>query len=259
MHPLVAGQTAVVTGGANGIGRAIALALAEHGSDVVVADLTPDPDDGSRPTHERIAADEDVDATFVACDVASVPDIKQAVAEADRFGGINIMVNNAAVYETTDVFEVSVAEFDRLQAVNARGAFFGSQIAARRMRAAGESGSIINVSSTAGMTGGGRHVTYSASKGAVHALTTAFADAVGPSGIRVNCIVPGATDTGIRDDVAIDELDEDPRESAEAATPLGRIGTPADVAGVALFLASDLSSHVTAESIIVDGGLTNTG
>lgn len=257
MSDWLANEVAVVTGGASGNGRQIALTLAEYGADVVVVDLHPEPREGGIPTHERIGDEHERDATFVECDVSDVRSIRDAVDAADEFGGVSVMVNNAGITHSDDFLETTEEEYDRLMGVNVKGAFFGAQAAGRKMVEAERSGSIINVSSIAGITARGDGVRYSASKGAVRLMTYALAGALGPRGVRVNAIHPGLVETSMtRDDLEI--IGNESEEAFRRATPLGQICEPQDIANAALFLASPLASFVNGESLTVDGGVTNT-
>lgn len=251
MSKLLEGETAVITGGASGIGRAIALEFARHGATVVVADVDETPREGGLPTQERIAEETASGATFVDCDVTDVDDLTAAVDAADDYGGVTTMVNNAGLFRTERFLDVTPGEYEELMAVNTFGPFFGSQAAARKM-VDRDSGCIINVSSINGLVGHGGYVTYCASKGAVTSLTYALADALGPDGIRVNAIHPGSVDTSMIADVEIGE-------EFLSQIPIGRVGAPEDVAGVAVFLASDLAGYVTGESVVVDGGYLSSG
>jgi NAD(P)-dependent dehydrogenase (short-subunit alcohol dehydrogenase family) len=253
---MLTGDAAVVTGAASGNGRAIARRFAEAGADVVVADVIEEPREGGRPTADLISAETDRSATFVECDVADRDDLATAVDAAEAFGGVDVMVNNAGVFGPEAFLETTEDEYDQLMDINAKGVFFGSQLAARRM-AENDGGSIINLSSQAGLEGAGAHVTYSASKGAVRLMTYAMADALGDEGIRVNAIHPGAIETKmLTEDVPVVGTEE--AEMVKAAIPSGRFGTPEDVADAALYLASDLSEYVNGTSLTVDGGQTNT-
>lgn len=255
MSELLADKTATVTGGSSGIGREISLTFAEHGASVVIADIRSEPREGGRPTHEVIR-DNGGDAAFVECDVTKATDIERAVDAAENFGGIDIMVNNAGVGPVNPVFEVTEEEFDRTMAINAKGVFFGSQLAAKRMVDNG-GGSIINMSSEAGIVGVGSFIPYCASKGAVRTMSYALADALGPDGIRVNAIHPGIIETTMTTEDA-PQVGTPHDEQTLRSIPSSRFGQPEDIANVALFLASDLSDYVNGESITVDGGLLNT-
>jgi len=257
MSELLPGKTAVVTGGMSGNGRAIARTVAEHGADVVVADVRETPREATVPTHESIEEETDAGATFVECDVTEKDDLTAAMDAADEFGGVDVMVNNAGIFRGEEFLSVSEAEFDRLMDINVKGTFFGTQVAAGRMRDDG-GGSVINLSSVAGLAGTGEHVSYCTSKGAVRLLTYSTADALGPDGIRVNAIHPGVIETAMTtEDVPI--VGTEGGEAYLESVPSGRFGNPGDVADAALFLASDLSSYVNGESLVVDGGATNSG
>ncbi|WP_277553550.1 SDR family oxidoreductase [Halobaculum limi] len=264
MSDLLAGRTAVVTGAASGNGRAIARRFAEEGADVVVADVREEPREGGEPTHELVAAETDAEATFVECDVRDPADLEAAVEAAEAFGGVDVMVNNAGIYRPENFLETSEDEFDQLMNINAKGVYFGAQAAAKRMVARAEAGEadgpapvIINMSSAAGLRGDGRLVTYSMSKGAVRLFTYALADALGDAGIRVNAIHPGFIETAMTtEDVELVGTETEARMSK--AIPSGRFGQPSEVADAAVYLASEMAGYVTGESLVVDGGMSNT-
>ncbi|WP_458189049.1 SDR family oxidoreductase [Haladaptatus sp. NG-WS-4] len=258
MDRLLDGKTAVVTGAASGIGRAIAHQFAEHGANVVVADVREEPREGGDPTHTLVESKTDAAAVFVECDVSDPEDVTRAVDTAvDTFGSVDVMVNNAGIVGPEGpITEIDPEEYQRLLDINLNGAFFGSQAAAIRMRENG-GGSIVNVSSVAGIEGYGNLSPYCTSKGGVRLLTYSLASELGPDGIRVNVIHPGVIETAMTtDDVPM--VGTESGEQMKETIPLRRFGTPEDVAKTALFLASDLSSYVTGESIIVDGGSVNT-
>ncbi|MFC6766595.1 SDR family NAD(P)-dependent oxidoreductase [Natrinema soli] len=256
MSSLLTGKTAVVTGGASGIGRGIALKLASHGADIVVADLRETPrTPETTPTLEAIEAETDSQGRFVECDVTNYEDVVDAVDAADEFGGIDVMVNNAGIVHPVEFFETDDDDFETLVNVNLKGAYFGCQAAGERMLENG-GGSIINVASTAAEQGFVEPgaILYCAAKGGVKSMTFAIADLLGPE-VRVNAIQPGFTDeTGLAEN-----HDEEAARARAAETSLDRLGNPDDLGNVAVFLASDLSSYVTAEGILVDGGWVNTG
>jgi NAD(P)-dependent dehydrogenase (short-subunit alcohol dehydrogenase family) len=252
MSSLLGDKTAVVTGGASGIGRGIALECAAHRADVVVADLQATPRDDGDPTHEVIGESPDARSTFVECNVTDPDDLDAAVEAAEAFGGIDVMVNNAGIIGREGFLDVDEEAFASVMDVNAKGVFFGSQAAGNRM-AAGDGGSIINVSSTSGMQGSGNYVAYSASKGAVRLMSYAIAEALGPEGVRCNAVHPGPTETRM----LADDHGAVPDEEYIRSVPLRRLANPVDIANVVVFLASDLSEYVTASSILVDGGSVN--
>lgn len=256
MVQLLDNELAVVTGGASGIGRGIATELARHGADVIVADLIRRPREGGTPTHELVRQDFDVDGEYVECDVQNIDDVERLVDVAAKLGGPDIMVNNAGIHRLEDFLEVSEEEFDKMMNTNLKSVFFGTQRAAQRMIDNGISGRIINVSSLDGIRGTPHSVSYSVAKAGVKLLTYSTAAVLGPQGIRVNAIHPGLTETSLmKDDVPVFELD---RETLTEDIPLEKVGQPADIGGAVVFLASELSSHVTGSSIVVDGGALNT-
>ena len=245
-----------MTGGASGNGRAIASAFAEAGADVVVADIQPEPREGGVPTHTLVDDTYDVESTYVECDVSTPEDVRRAVDAADAFGGVDIMVNNAGIFRKQRFLDVSEADFEEMVSVNVKGVFFGSQYAAASMLETG-GGSIINLSSIAGLEGSAQFTTYCMTKGAVRLLTYALAAELGPEEIRVNTIHPGTIETAMTTrDVPI--VDAERSDRGPSDIPLGRYGQPYDVADAAIYLASDLSSYVSGESLVVDGGQTNT-
>ncbi|MFC6758182.1 MULTISPECIES: SDR family oxidoreductase [Haloarcula] len=251
MTDRLADRTALITGASSGIGRAIALRFAEAGADVVVADVREDPREGGDPTHERIEKETDQRAAFVETDVSVVADIDDAVATAtDEFGGLDVMVNNAGVFTASAPIEtVDEADYDWLMDINLKGVYFGSKLAADVMRDDG-GGTIVNLSSVAGLVGYPNASTYCASKGAITNLTRELALELGPADIRVNAINPGVIETTMTTE------DEAVAGTIEDGIPLRRDGQPGDVADAALFLASDESSYVTGHNLVVDGGYT---
>lgn len=257
LDDLLTDDVAIVTGGASGNGREIALTFAEHGADVVIADITESPREGGTPTHERIEEETDSDAVYVDCDVSNVDDLYQTVDAADEFGGVTIMVNNAGITESRSFLETTEEEYDTLMDINQKGMFFGSQAAAKSMQEGGREGSIINLSSTSGIRGRPDGVGYCTSKGGVKLMTYAMAAALAPN-IRVNAILPDVVET----EMTNDDLDligtQAGNEYVDENILLKRTGKPKDVADAALYLASDLASFVTGHSLVVDGGVTAT-
>jgi len=253
-------KTAVVTGGASGFGRAMSRTFARNGADIIVADIRTEPREGGRPTHELIDEETDQQAYHVDCDVTNVDDLAVAVEAAEELGGVDIMVNNAGIFQVEEFLGVSEADYEKMMDVNVKGVFFGAQQAAKAMIDNG-GGTIINMSSAAGYIGTENFVTYCTSKGAVRLLTYSLADRFGSEGIRVNSINPGFAKTQM---MAETDLGEGIRgrivdQLLRRQIPQGRYAEPQEIANVALFLASDLSSYVNGESILVDGGVTNTG
>jgi len=256
MSTLLKDNVAVITGGSSGNGRAIARRFASEGADIVIADIQESPREGGDPTHELIEAETEARATFVECDVTNVDDLEAAVEAAEEFGGVTVMVNNAGIFHSEEFLEVDEDAFDRMMDINVKGVYFGAQAAAKRMVEAG-GGRIINISSVAGLEGSGEFITYCGTKGAVRLLTYAMAARLGPDGVRVNAIHPGLIETTMTtEDYPI--MGTNAEEDFLQSIPSRRAGQPEDVADTALYLASDLSDYVNGESLIVDGGMTNT-
>jgi NAD(P)-dependent dehydrogenase (short-subunit alcohol dehydrogenase family) len=252
----VAGQSlqskvAIVTGAASGIGRATALLFGREGAAVVGIDLD---ETGGKQLAGKISAS-DGRAIFVKADVSQSNDCKRAVEKAVAdFGRIDVLFNNAGIIRRSTVVDLSEEDWGRVIDVNVKSMFLMSKLVVPIMAAAG-GGSIINTASGWGLTGGAKAAVYCASKGAVVLLTKAMAVDHGRQNIRVNCICPGDTDTGMLRNEA-QQLGEDAaRFLAEAARrPLGRIGTPEEIAKAVLYLASDASSFVTGTALVIDGG-----
>lgn len=250
MSRSLGGETAVVTGASSGIGRAIATTFAAHGADVVVADVRRDPREGGSPTDERIEAETDARSRYVECDATDPNDLRGAIDAAETYGGVSVMVNNAGTTRSESFLDVTESEYDDLMELNAKGAFFGAQVAADRMVERG-GGVIINMSSDAGLQGTTNSTVYAMSKGAVRLLTYSLAVQLGPRGIRANVLHPGPVETALQTEDLAEHYD---REAYSESTPVGRVGTPEDVANAALFLADPASEYINGESLIVDGG-----
>jgi L-rhamnose 1-dehydrogenase len=249
---LLADRIVLVTGGASGIGRAVAQRCAQSGAAaVLVADLRAEPREGGSSAVE-LATAAGARAEFVATDVTAPAQLAAAVARAEHLGGLTTLVNCAGLFRREDFLAVTPGEFDRMFAVNARGTFFACQAAARAMRDRG--GAIVNLASVASYRGSAGHATYHASKGAVQALTYALARDLAPYRIRVNAVHPGAVDTSM---LRIDEpvLPALP----EHAFPFGRPARPRDVADAVVYLASDLAAYVSGTSLTVDGAVAAMG
>ncbi|USZ73669.1 SDR family oxidoreductase [Natronosalvus halobius] len=253
---LLENRTAVITGAASGVGRGIAIRFAEEGANVVVADVQRRPREGGPSTVTVVTDETDGEAAHVTCDVTSTDQLRDAIDAAEQFGGIDILVNNAGILSNTSFEEMTESEYDRLMDINVKGVFFGSQIAAKRMRENERGGAIINLSSVLGIRGSGKYVAYVASKGAVRSMTYALADELGPDGIRVNAIHPGTIETQMnREDIEL--LGTESENQVKRSVALRRLGHPTDIGNVAVFLASELSDYVTGVSIPVDGGEVN--
>lgn len=247
------GRTAVVTGSASGIGRGIALKLGRQGAKVVVADLSPEPNTGGTPTHQKIQ-DEGGEAVFIETDVTDEDSIQDMVYRtAERYGEINILVNNAGVHHSASVTEETGAGWNQVLGVNLKGTFLCSKHVLQHMQEEDISGDIVNIGSIAGLVGYGESAAYCASKGAVIELTREMALDYGDQGININAVDPGVIKTSMTKDM---REDEQTRQFMEQNTVLPRLGEPEDIANAVAFLASDESEFITGENLVVDGGWT---
>jgi NAD(P)-dependent dehydrogenase (short-subunit alcohol dehydrogenase family) len=239
------GKNALVTGAAKGIGRAIAERLIAAGANVTLADL-----DASGE-----ATAKEVGGSFVVCDITNADQLSAAITAAARGGNLDILVNNAGIYPTTGPIDaVSDAFVTKMLDVNVRAQYSAAREAARAMK---NGGAIVNLASIAGIRGGANITAYSASKGAVIALTRAFANELGPRGIRVNAIAPGIIDTpGVQEQMAPLKKGGLDIDAAIAANPLRMAGQPDHIARVTLFLVSDLAVFLIGQTVVVDGGAT---
>ncbi len=243
------GRVALVTGASRGIGHDLALVLGRAGARVVAAATTRD---GAADAVEMLRADGH-EAEAVAVDLRDVASIEAMVVAAEqRFGRVDVLVNNAGLGTNHDAVNVTEQEWDDLFAVNVRGLFFASQSAGRRMVAQGW-GRIVNMSSQAGLVGIRRHAAYSASKAAVIGLTKVLALEWAPHGVTVNAVAPTwVYTTGTRERLDQPEF----LASVLERIPAGRVGTTTDVAGAVLYLASPAAAMVTGSVLVVDGGWT---
>ncbi len=247
----LSGKVALITGAASGIGRATALLFAQQGASIVIADVAQQAGDA--------VAQEIIHnggrAIFQSADVTKAADCERAVTSTLReFGGIHVLFNNAGIIRRASVLELSEDEWDRVMAVNVKSIFLMSRRVIPVMEKSG-GGSIINMASGWGLSGGPKAAAYCASKGAVVLLTKALAIDHGAQGIRVNCLCPGDTDTAMLRGEAQQLGESADRFLAESARrPLGRVGKPEEIAQAALYLASDAASFVTGTALVVDGG-----
>lgn len=253
----LAGKVAVVTGGATGIGRGIVEMFVGEGARVVIGDVDAAAGDAlARELGERVR--------FQRADVARRDEVQALVDHAvHEFGAIDAMVNNAGISGaiTNRFLDDDLADFDRVMQVDLAGTMYGTQCAARHMRARGQGGSIVNISSIAALSPGFALPIYRAAKGGVNTFTRSMAIDLGEYGIRVNAIAPGAVPTrmGSFSDPALPadraaELERRLDAAWLSSQPLKRRGTPHDIANAALFFASDRSSYVTGQIMGVDGG-----
>ena len=242
-------KVALISGGARGMGAVEARLFAQNGARVVIGDILED--EGRRTEAEINEAGGE--CVFVRLDVTSEESWQDAVAAAvGRFGKLDILVNNAGIYRTHNVLETSGEEWDQVMDINAKGVFLGTKAAIPAMRQNG-GGSIVNISSVAGLIGNFMSSAYTASKGAVRLFTKSTAIQYASDGIRANSVHPGTIETDMTAPVL---ADADYRQDRINRTPLGRLGTAADVAYGVLFLASDEASFMTGSELVIDGGRT---
>jgi glucose 1-dehydrogenase len=244
----LADKVAVVTGAAQGLGRACAERFLADGAKVVIGDI--------KRTDLAAWADElgqPASLAAVEADVTKRADVERLVAAAvEKFGRLDIMLNNAGIARSQAFLDITDADFDDVLGVNLRGAFFGVQTAARQMIAQGGGGVILNMSSINALLANPNLATYAMSKGAMNQLTSVAAVALAPHGIRVAGIGPGTilTEMAAKAVFSSDEA----RKTILSRTPIGRCGQPSEVASVAAFLASDDASYITGQTIYPDGG-----
>ena len=237
-------KVAFVTGAGQGMGRAMVRRFAEEGAVVVAADINLD---AARETIEGLAGGS---ALAVACNVADSASVAEAMAAVvERFGRLDVLVNNAGVGSVDAFLDTPDEHWQRVIGVNLTGTFLCSREAARLMHQSGQGGVIVNLSSTAAVSGEGPSH-YCASKAGVMGLTRSLARELAPSQIRVNTIVPGPTNTPMMAGIPDDWM-----QSMVKAIPLGRMCEPAEIAAVAAFLASDDASFITGQNIAVNGGM----
>jgi NAD(P)-dependent dehydrogenase (short-subunit alcohol dehydrogenase family) len=238
------GKVAIITGGGSGIGKAIAMAFVREGSQVVIA---------GRDSKKLTAAAAEIggDCLTVSADVSSAGEVQKLVSAAvEKFKSINILVNNAAVLLPGTAESLTEEDFDQTMSINVRGLWLMSRGVLPHMRVGG-GGSIVNIGSVLGLAGARNRVAYSASKGAVVAMTKAMALDHAAENIRVNCICPGIVATEM---VAKFSTDENARRQRVALHPMGRFGQPDEIASAAVFLGSDESGWTTGSVLTIDGG-----
>ncbi|MEM2911762.1 MAG: SDR family NAD(P)-dependent oxidoreductase [Candidatus Bathyarchaeia archaeon] len=240
-------KVAIVTGAGQGIGREIALSLARNGAKVVIIDI-------SNKIFEVLKEIEKLghDGLAVRCDVSNVNEVEKAVKEVlSKFGGVDILVNNAGIYPFKSLTDMSEQDWDNVLNINLKGTFLFTRAVLPKMIEE-KKGKIINIASIAGSVVGYPNLThYSASKGGIVGFTRALALEVAQHGINVNAVSPGPILTP-----GTEAIGKEMYEQIKRSVPLGRWGLPEDVANLVIFLASDESSFITGQNIIVDGGLT---
>jgi glucose 1-dehydrogenase len=237
-------KVALVTGAAQGIGLASAQALAHEGARVLLADVNED--------RGRKAA-EGLDAAFARCDVSRKSEVVAAVAKAvETYGRLDILVANAGIVHAADFLDLEEEDFERVLSVNLKGIFLAGQAAARQMVKQGGGGSIVNMSSVNAVMAIPNQVPYVVSKGGINQLTKVMALSLAPHGIRVNGIGPGTILTDLARTAVLGNKEAE--RKILSRTPLGRMGEPAEIGKVVVFLASDDTSYMTGQTLYPDGG-----
>jgi len=251
---LLSNKTAIVTGGANGIGRGISLKFAEEGCSIAIADLN---EEAANETLKEIAK-RGSEGIFIQCDHTDSRQVQNMVEQViAKYGKIDILVNNAGWFgQFTPIKDLTEEEWDRSLDVNLKGVFLCCKAVAPYMMKQ-RSGKIVNMASLAGLTAGPPNAHYSSAKGGVISLTHDLSSQFAAYNITVNSILPGLIRTGMWDHSVPPgtDVDEHLKKRADEMIPLHRVGTPEDVARVALFFASNLSDYVTGDRLIVGGGL----
>ncbi|MGM0628983.1 MAG: SDR family NAD(P)-dependent oxidoreductase [Patescibacteria group bacterium] len=236
-------KTAIVTGASSGIGNAIAVAFSKEGANVIYSDINEI--EGFVPTEK---------SDFIKCDVSDRVQVDGLVEETvSRFGGLDIMVNNAGIGSLGGVLETDDENWQKVLGINLSGAFFGLRAASKYMTESGVAGSVINMSSILGKVGLKGAFPYCVSKGGVVQMTHAAALDLVDSNVRVNAIAPGFIETKMTE---FAKENEDFHNMIVSSTPMGHMGQPEDIASAAVYLASDESKYVTGEVLYVDGGWT---
>jgi len=252
-------KVALVTGAASGIGRATALLFGREGARVMVTDISST----GEAVAQEIRAAGGV-ASFLVHDVRDEPTWMAAITRTlETYGRLDVLVNNAGIAMSRLVTEMTLAEWREQLAVNLDSVFLGTKYAVRAMRQGGRGGSIVNVSSVSGLVGSPSTAAYAASKGGVRSLSKAVAVECAPDGIRVNGVFPGGVRTPIWEnadwwDGFVEQVgsEKEAWKKLEAASPLGRMAEPEEIAEAILYLASDAARFVTGTELVIDGGYT---
>ncbi len=244
----LSGKVAIITGAARGIGRACAERFAREGAKVVVADI-----DQARGQETAAAISEGGSETlFVACDVGDSVQVSGLItASVDAFGALDVLVNSAGILHNSDFLDVTEEDFDQVLRVNLKGPLLVGQAVARQLIDQGRGGAIVNLSSVGAVLAAPFQAAYNVSKGGVAQLTRVMALSLAPHGIRVNAVGPGTIGTDMTNDLLEDVA---LRRRILSRTPLGRVGDPAEVAAVVVFLASEEASYITGQTVYCDGG-----
>jgi len=247
---LLSGKTMIVTGGNSGIGAAVVRAAAAEGANLVI-DYVVHPEETTKLIAEVEAAGGH--AVGVQADVSRPADLQKLVQTAvDSFGRLDVMVNNAGIETRTSILDTTEADYQKVLDVNLKSAFFGTQLAAKQFIAQGGGGTVLNISSVHEDWPMPGNVAYCVSKGGTRMLTRTAGVELGPHGIQVVNIAPGAVATPIN---ASTMGDPAKLKTLNAAIPLGRMAEPAEIAGVVVFLASGRAAYMTATTVVVDGGI----
>jgi NAD(P)-dependent dehydrogenase (short-subunit alcohol dehydrogenase family) len=247
---LVPGKIVIVTGAAQGIGRGIAEVFAEHGAHVVIVDVN---EAGAQEVVQAIASSGGPEALALKVDITQLAEVQDMVQKVvAKFGQVDVLVNDAAVMRNHNIVDFPLEDWQLVFKVNMEGTFLCSQAVARQMIKQGKGGSIISISSCAANKADRKHAAYSATKSAVITFSRVLALECGQYNIRANCILPGATDSEMLRGVF--ENVPGIREELLGKTTLGKFATTRDQANAAVFLASDMASHITGEYLVVSGG-----
>lgn len=240
-------RIAIITGGAQGIGRAIAEKLAGEGAKVIIVDVQ---EDSAKKTADEISKEKDVESLALKVDVSSSKETEEMVKKTvEKFGKIDIIINNAGITRDNLLIRMSDDDWDKVIAVNLKGVFNCSKAAAKIMMKQ-RYGRIVNISSVVGLMGNAGQSNYSASKGGVIALTKTLAKELASRNIHVNAVAPGFIKTAMTD-----KLPDEAKKKLTDLIPLARLGEPQDVANLVVFLCGDDSSYITGEVISVNGGI----
>lgn len=238
------GKVAIVTGGSSGIGKAIAEKYKEEGAEVVIADVNTE-------KGQKVA--QEIECDFKECDVADYNNVEEVVeSTVEKYGKLDIIVNNAGIGAMSTIEDMDLDEWNRIESVDLDGVMYGTKAAIPHLKET--EGSVINMASIYGLTGANGSTAYNAAKGGVVNFTRSVADDVAEYNVRVNSICPGFVETPMTDE---DLEDEEFNQYVTNMTPLGRVAQPEEIAGVAVFLASDEASYITGVNLPVDGGWTS--
>ncbi len=239
-------KIAVVTGASRGIGKAMAETYAQAGAHVICVSRNEDALNGVADLIRSNGGS----ASVAVCNVSDLENFQKLIKDtADNYGSVDILVNNAGITRDTLIMRMSEDDWDTVIDINLKGAFNGIKAVTRTMMKQ-KSGRIINISSVVGLTGNAGQVNYAASKAGLIGLTKSAAKEIGSRGITVNCIAPGYIATDMTD-----QLDDQAKDLLISQIPLGRIGSPDDIAATALFLSSDEAGYITGQTFTVDGGM----